>query len=73
MTRNRPTILTTMFMVSLFMLALTACSDKAKTATEKKEHFLSEKMETIKKAEEVNQIIQDGATQQRRNIEEQGG
>jgi len=54
---------------------LTACSEQAsseKTMTEK-EHFLSEKRETIKKTEAVEKMIQDAATQQRRIIEDQGG
>ena len=63
--------------VSLIILIamLAACSDKgasAKTAVEK-EHFLTEKMQTIKKAEAVGQVLQDAASQQRRSIEDQGG
>ena len=62
-------------LLSTFTATLIACSDTAtieKTAAEK-EHFLTEKMQTIKKAEQVNQLIQDAATQQRSTIEEQGG
>jgi hypothetical protein len=52
---------------------LAACSDKnaaEKTAAEK-EHFMSEKMQTINKAEQVNQLVQDAADQQRRRIDEE--
>ncbi len=62
-------------LLSIFIMSLIACSEQTsseKTAAEK-EHFLSEKLETIKKAEAVEQMIQDAATQQRRNIEDQDG
>lgn len=61
--------------LAVFAATLVACSDKTpaqKTAVEK-EHFLTEKMQTIKKAEQVNQLLQDTAKKQRREIEEQGG
>ena len=57
--------------LSLFLLVLTGCPEK--TPTEKQDHFLKEKTDTIKKAEQVDQILQDAAGQQRRNIEDQGG
>ncbi len=59
----------------IFVMSLIACSEQTsseKTVAEK-EHFLSEKLETIKKAEAVEQMIQDAAAQQRRTIENQGG
>lgn len=61
-------------LVSLFIATLGAC-DKTpaqKSATQK-EHFLSEKMQTIKKAEAVEQMMKDAAAQQRRDIDDQGG
>jgi uncharacterized lipoprotein len=62
-------------LLAFFITALAACSDKtpAQKSAAEKENFLSEKMETIKKAEAVDQMIQDAAAQQRRNIEDQGG
>jgi len=61
-------------LLCIFATTLVACD---KTPTQKsaaeKEHFLGEKMGTIKKAEGVEQMIQDAATQKRREIEEQGG
>ncbi|HHI92942.1 MAG TPA: hypothetical protein ENK04_05410 [Gammaproteobacteria bacterium] len=60
---------------TILMAGLTACSEQAsseKNAAEKA-HFLSEKQKTIKKAKAVEKMIQDAATQQRRNIEDQGG
>jgi hypothetical protein len=61
--------------LSAFISMLAACSDKATTekATAEKEHFLTEKMQTIKKAEQVEKMIQDATENQRRSIEEQGG
>lgn len=64
---------------SLVFLAIIAASlgacDKtpAQKSAAEKEHFLGEKMETIKKAEAVDQMLQDAAAQQRRNIDDQGG
>jgi len=60
-------------LLSIFVTSLIACSEQTsseKTVTEK-EHFLSEKLETIKKAEAVEKMIQDAAAQQRRTIEDQ--
>ena len=58
-----------------FILLTTACSndDKASTLNEAlpKEHFAKEKLDTIKKAEAVNQLVQDAAAKQNRNIDEQ--
>jgi len=62
-------------LLAILVTGLTACSEQTspeKTITEE-EHFLTEKLETIKKAETVEKMIQDAATQQRRNIENQGG
>jgi len=62
-------------LLAIFVASLTACSEQTsseKTLTEEA-HFLTEKLETIKKAETVEKVIQDAATQQRRNIEDQGG
>ncbi len=58
--------------VAMFAAGLFACSDKAETKTSaaEKEHFMSEKMQTIKKAEAVNQLLQDAAAEQRRRIDE---
>lgn len=52
---------------------LAACSDKNSTEKKaaEKEHFMTEKMQTIKKAEAVNQLVQDAAAQQRRRIDEE--
>jgi len=63
------------FLLAFFIAALAGCSDKtpAQKAAIEKEHFLSEKMETIKKAKQVEQILLDAAEKQRRNIEDQGG
>ena len=52
---------------------LAACSetDSSKGSAAEKEHFLTEKMQTIKKAEQVNQLVQDAAAQQRKRIDEE--
>lgn len=58
-----------------FTLWITACSndDKASTMNEAvpKEHFAKQKLDTLKKAEAVNQLVQDTAARQDRNIDEQ--
>ena len=69
--------------LSLLLLAFTisACSSDSEPSSSvtkdsrelPEDHFLKEKLETIKKAEEVNQIIQDAAAKQRKTMEEQGG
>ena len=61
-------------LASLFIATLGACDKTpAQKSAAEKEHFLSEKMQTIKKAEAVDKILQDAAAQQRRNIDDQGG
>jgi hypothetical protein len=61
-------------LLSLVFLA-TACSehDDASTMNDPapKEHFAKQKLDTIKKAEAVNQLVQDAAARQNRNIDEQ--
>ncbi len=62
-------------LLAILVAGLTACSEQTspeKPITEEV-HFLTEKLETIKKAETVEKMIQDAATQQRRSIEDQGG
>ncbi len=62
-------------LLAILVAGLTACSEQTspeKTIMEE-EHFLTEKLETIKKAETVEKMIQDAATQQRRTIKDQGG
>lgn len=58
-----------------FILLTTACSndDKASTMNEAvpKEHFAKQKLDTIKKAEAVNQLVLDAAARQNHNIDEQ--
>ena len=58
-----------------FILLTTACSgnDSASTQNEaaSKEHFAKEKLDTIKKAETVNQLVQDAAAKQDQHIDEQ--
>lgn len=69
----KPNTLNILIVSSLF-LTLAACSDKTEsnatqTAAEK-EYFMSEKMQTIEKAEQVGQLVQDTAAEQRRRIDE---
>lgn len=58
--------------VASLAATLVACD---KTPTQKdaaeKEHFLTEKMETIKKAEAVEQMVHDAAALQRQRIDEE--
>ena len=60
-------------LLCLFLVG--ACSGESDTSTSNndvpKEHFAKEKLDTIKKAEAVNQLVQDAAAQQRREIDEQ--
>ncbi len=62
-------------LLAILVAGLTACSGQTspEKAIMEEEHFLSEKLETIKKSEAVEQMIQDATLQQRRNIEDQGG
>ncbi|MCF6337570.1 MAG: hypothetical protein L3J84_06410 [Gammaproteobacteria bacterium] len=62
-------------LLAILAAGLTACSEQTspEKAITEEEYFLTEKLETIKKAETVEKMIQDAATQQRRNIKEQGG
>jgi hypothetical protein len=61
-----------LFAATLFVTTMTACDKTpAQKAAAEKEHFLSEKMQTIEKAKAVDQMIQDAAAQQHRNIDEQ--
>ncbi|HEC18384.1 MAG TPA: hypothetical protein ENI97_03485 [Gammaproteobacteria bacterium] len=62
---NKWQIVLLMFLVA----GLAACSEQ----TAEKEHFLSDKMQTLEKAKAVDRIIQDSATQQRQRLEEEGG
>jgi uncharacterized secreted protein with C-terminal beta-propeller domain len=62
----------------LVVSTVSACSNNDETATAPTnkpvladEHFLKEKLETIKKAEAVEQLIMDTASQQRQVIEAQ--
>jgi len=70
----RPSLLQS-FLLLLLLFLLTACSGGNDTSTKNdpasKEHFAQEKLDTIKKAEAVNQLVQDAAAQQRREIDEQ--
>ena len=56
-------------LLAFFLFLATACSgDNGTSATNDpapKKHFASEKMDTIKKAEAVDQIVQDAAAKQR--------
>ena len=54
-----------------FIFAVTACNN-ANESTKTEEHFLTEKLDTIKKAEAVDQLIQNAGAVQRRTINEQG-
>jgi len=52
------------------ILSTTGCgNDKASAKVE--DHFMKEKLDTIKEAEAVDQLIQDTAATQRRTIDEQ--
>jgi len=64
-----------MILLLSFSATLVACSDKATSEkpSAEKEHFLTEKMDAIKKAEKIEKTLQDAAALQRRKIEEQGG
>ena len=56
-----------------FIFAVTACnntSDPAKAKTGAEDHFLKEKLDTIKKAEAVEKLIQNTDAMQRRVIDE---
>lgn len=58
------------------IILITGCSsdtDTQKQNAANNEHFMSEQAKALKKAEEVNQLIQDAAAKQRRLIDEQGG
>lgn len=61
-------------LLSLIFLS-TACSDNDESSTINaplpKEHFAKQKLDTIKKAEAVNQLVQDAAARQNRSIDEQ--
>lgn len=56
--------------VSLFS-TLAACSDKNEKPVAEKEHFMTEKQQAMQKAEQINQLVQDAAAQQRRRIDEE--
>lgn len=59
-------------LLSLFIATLAACDKTpAQKSAAEKEHFLTEKMQTIKKAEAVDQLVQDAAAMQRRRIDEE--
>lgn len=62
-------------LLASFLFLVTACSgDHGTPATNDpatKKHFASEKLDTIKKAEAVDQIVQDAAAKQSREIDKQ--
>lgn len=70
---RRPPLRSSLLLSVLFLL--TACSSGSDPSTKddqpSKEHFAQEKLEAIKKAEAVNQLVQDAAAQQSRKIDEQ--
>jgi len=60
------------FVAAFLATGMTACDKTpAQKSAAEKEHFLTEQMETIKKAEAVEQMVQDAAEMQRRRIDEQ--
>ena len=66
-----PTIKTiSLFFLLSFILATTACNNASEPA-KTKDHFLKEKLVTIKKAEAVEQLIQNTDAMKRRAIDEQ--
>ncbi|MBL1277623.1 MAG: hypothetical protein COB30_016195 [Ectothiorhodospiraceae bacterium] len=79
--QQKPLIKSLSIFLLFFVFAITGCSgsDDASDTTAKHDktlpddHFLKEKLETIKKAEEVEQIVQDAADKRRKIMEEQGG
>ena len=56
--------------VLAFAFSIAACNNASEPA-KAEDHFLEEKLDTIKKAEAVDQLIQDAAAIQRRTIDEQ--
>lgn len=54
----------------VFIFSTTACNNASESA-KTEDHFLKEKLDTIKKSEGVNQLIQDAAEIQRHTIDEQ--
>ena len=52
------------------ILSITACGNNKESA-KAEDHFMNEKLDTIKKAEAVDQLVQDAAATQRRTIDEQ--
>ena len=63
------------FFLLLFFSVAIACSSNDESSTAKdqasKDNFMQEKLDTIKKAEAVNQLIQDTATKQNLDIDDQ--
>ena len=55
------------------MAGCSSDTDTQKQNTANKDHFLSDQEKALKKAEAVNQLIQDTAAKQRQLIDEQGG
>lgn len=66
----RPCLLLTCLLLS------TACSTDSDTASKNRsapqEHFAQEQLNALNKAEAVNQLVQDTADRQRREIDTQG-
>ncbi|MBN4079018.1 hypothetical protein JYT26_00090 [Beggiatoa alba] len=58
------------FLLPACLLGIGACTNNDEPA-KTNDHFLKEKLDTIKKAEAVEQLIQDATAKQRRMIDEQ--
>jgi outer membrane PBP1 activator LpoA protein len=58
----------TVFRIVVMACLLAACSDKS---PDKGEHVWKEQTDTIKKAEQVNDVLKQSADAQRKQIEEQ--
>lgn len=58
------------YFILSFIFTITACNN-ANEPAKADDHFIKEKLDTIKKAEAVDQLIQDTAAKQLRNIDGQ--
>ena len=61
-------------LLSVFlMMGCSSDTDTQKQNAASKEHFMIDQEKALKKAEAVNQFVQDAAAKQRRLIDDQGG
>ena len=67
------TIIPPLLLSIFLMMGCSSDTDTQKQNATSKDHFLIDQEKALKKAEAVNQFIQDAAAKQRRPIDEQGG